>query len=1035
MASAPKDEDDGGRISSSEAEVSEDEDCDDNEEEDEGEESDEDDGDVVRRKGVKKAAAAMAVGIGSFSDPDDVPGLSHYLEHMLFMGSEQFPDENDYDAYLQSHGGSANAFTELEFTNYHFDCKPDALYGALRRFSQFFVAPLCKADALEREVNAVDNEFSGVQQDDTMRLAQLRCHTSRDGHIYRKFTWGNKKSLVTLPAEKSIDVRSQLVQYYKQNYSAERMCLTVLGGEPLDTLQEWITELFMAVPSGSGPRPEFSHVGLPFTGGRLHLMPAVRQGHQLTVTFQLPSLLTAYREKAEDYISHLVGHEGNGSLLSALKAAGLASSLSAGVSESGYERNSALFVFDVTITLTEAGLHAAPGFGLATVGPLFGYLRMLRTVGPQRWVFDELAAIADLKFRFAEEEDACEYVSRLAADMPHYAPEHVLCGPHLYDNWNPCLVTDLLERMTPASARFDLQTSAFTDILEKQNVVSQPGASSGIEPWFELPYVSVPLSPELVKSWEEPSEAMIQGLSLPPPNHYIPTDFSLRSSTADANESSSQAAQIKEAAATLLKGISMENQQAATGASSSNGHVAIEPLAAPPLLIADAPGLQVWHKLDSSFGLPKAVAYVNITSKAAYESARAAAATHLTLKLLEDMLCETTYLADVAGLSYDAWPEGLCGIEVKVEGFSHRLALLISSIVQQLVSLKADPQSFDRIREALVRKYENANMKPDRHASYLRLRALKHLWHVDDILLELKALTPAAVQEFLPSLFRDTHITTLLQGNLTVDDAMEIASSVRAAIPGGILPASERPLDSVTMLQQGCSLLHRAAVKNPEEDCSVAEVYCMAGPNETRMRAKLDLLEQLLSEPFYDQLRTKEQLGYSVHASTRLTHGILGFDFVVVSATHGPQHLDERIEAFLTAFAARLETMSVDEVDDNRQSLIAAKTQKDHTLVDEADRNWEQISSKRYDFLARELEVAALEDITLEELQEVYKALLVPGGSERRKLAVHIVGKPFAEELTSAVPDACLTLPDIAKFWEESSKYAPVVGTIPRLEA
>jgi nardilysin len=72
-------------------------------------------------------------------------------------------------------------------------------------------------------------------------------------------------------------------------------------------------------------------------------------------------------------------------------------------------------------------------------------------------------------------------------------------------------------------------------------------------------------------------------------------------------------------------------------------------------------------------------------------------------------------------------------------------------------------------------------------------------------------------------------------------------------------------------------------VKNPEEDCSVVEVYCMAGPNGTRLRAKLDLLEQVLSEPFYDQLRTKEQLGYSVHASTRLTHGILGFAFVVVS--------------------------------------------------------------------------------------------------------------------------------------------------------
>ena len=121
-------------------------------------------------------------------------GMSHYLEHMLFMGSEKFPDENDYDSYLQHNGGAANAYTEMvpllwnlppfsfvkpsqvaerdwvsltddwdmqEYTNYYFDCNPAALHGALDRFSQFFVAPLCKADALEREVNAVDNEFSG----------------------------------------------------------------------------------------------------------------------------------------------------------------------------------------------------------------------------------------------------------------------------------------------------------------------------------------------------------------------------------------------------------------------------------------------------------------------------------------------------------------------------------------------------------------------------------------------------------------------------------------------------------------------------------------------------------------------------------------------------------------------------------------------------------------------------------------------------------------------------------------------------------
>ena len=67
------------------------------------------------------------------------------------------------------------------------------------------------------------------------------------------------------------------------------------------------------------------------------------------------------RAKPEDYLSHLIGHEGKGSLLAALKQRGWATGLSAGVGEGGMERNSGYSLFDVSITLTEAGLAAAPG--------------------------------------------------------------------------------------------------------------------------------------------------------------------------------------------------------------------------------------------------------------------------------------------------------------------------------------------------------------------------------------------------------------------------------------------------------------------------------------------------------------------------------------------------------------------------------------------------------------------------------------------------------------------------------------------------
>ena len=50
----------------------------------------------------------------------------------------------------------------------------------------------------------------------------------------------------------------------RQQYSAERMCLAVLGGEPLDALQGWVANLFARVPSGRGPRPSFAHVGPPY---------------------------------------------------------------------------------------------------------------------------------------------------------------------------------------------------------------------------------------------------------------------------------------------------------------------------------------------------------------------------------------------------------------------------------------------------------------------------------------------------------------------------------------------------------------------------------------------------------------------------------------------------------------------------------------------------------------------------------------------------------------------------------------------------
>ena len=57
---------------------------------------------------------AVQVRVGSLSDPDDLPGLAHFLEHMLFYSSEKYPQEDAYSKFVSEHGGSTNAFTSGE---------------------------------------------------------------------------------------------------------------------------------------------------------------------------------------------------------------------------------------------------------------------------------------------------------------------------------------------------------------------------------------------------------------------------------------------------------------------------------------------------------------------------------------------------------------------------------------------------------------------------------------------------------------------------------------------------------------------------------------------------------------------------------------------------------------------------------------------------------------------------------------------------------------------------------------------------------
>lgn len=66
---------------------------------------------VISDPTTDKSAAAVSVEVGSFADPEELPGLAHFLEHLLFLGSVPYPGENQYSEFLAEHGGYSNAYT------------------------------------------------------------------------------------------------------------------------------------------------------------------------------------------------------------------------------------------------------------------------------------------------------------------------------------------------------------------------------------------------------------------------------------------------------------------------------------------------------------------------------------------------------------------------------------------------------------------------------------------------------------------------------------------------------------------------------------------------------------------------------------------------------------------------------------------------------------------------------------------------------------------------------------------------------------
>ena len=360
---------------------------------------------IISDPAVDKSSAAISVRVGSWSEPEDHPGLAHFLEHMLFLGTKKYPAESEYDRYVTEHGGMDNAFTVNDATSYVFAIETPAFPEALDRFANFFKDPLFNPSGVARELKAIDQEYAKNLENDNIREIYVLKELADLTHPFHTFSAGNSSTLSQVSQE-------TLKKFYQSHYSANLMRLTVISSLPLEKLQEMVVADFKDIPNISASPVELDAPLYTQRPLEIIYIEPVKNVRTLSMIWDMPGKFADMQEsKPDSLLCYILGDESKDSLLAQLKRENLAETLQCGSLQLG-PHNLLLFL---GIELTEAGIK-----DLDTVlERVFQTLATLRQKGVPAYIFEDVQKIDQLRYQYQNREEAFQTAMKHAGWMAH----------------------------------------------------------------------------------------------------------------------------------------------------------------------------------------------------------------------------------------------------------------------------------------------------------------------------------------------------------------------------------------------------------------------------------------------------------------------------------------------------------------------------------------------------------------------------------------------------------------------------------------
>lgn len=923
---------------------------------------------LIRDKDAKFSSASLTVNTGALQDPKEYEGLAHFLEHMLFKGSEKYPEEGMYSQFVSMNGGSVNAYTSLFETNYYFNISKEAFYQALDIFAQFYKNPLLKPEAVGKEIHAVHNEFEMNKNDEDRKIFMVKKALADKDSLFNKFTDGNMKTL------NKDGVVLALKTFHERHYSSNQMALVISTPDDLDVMQFHVETIFTGIKNKKLPDPDYSKHGFPYKENikKIVKVAPTTDMDQLELVFNLDSLFDRSKDtKVLQYLKNLLSFEGDGSVNDLLENEGLAYNVKA----RGEHHKDYFSTFTIMVDLTSEGLKQWE----KVVAALVAFINFLKKIGPQKWYFEEAAKMSDLAFKYPEKMESSEMVKIFSAALVDTDDEDLknfLYKGVDFGEYNEELIKSVTESLSSARCQIFLISDQFSEEIDLQT-----------ESYYKGRFKTEDLTDEIITKLRDVNNfewkiSPNDFYKMPLRNFLIPSNFDLVP---------------KETNRTRVRKIIYKKNS------------------------------EVYHLQDTEFKDPMVCMalqiYENDEDPREFYSPKYFASRLLWTECFKEFFGVETYHARTARCVFD-FEQQQKFFHVKGKCFSDSLERFLEELREKFQCfLKFEANGACPISEEEVMRIKEKHiigMKNSLQQTPYKLGMSQLDWILTDcnldpqsIINELEKMDYEYLKDFsINTAFKYIRFEWFFEGNINESQAKKYSEEFENSFLGWLKKSNRgnvltkmrvgngRPIQ---LRKHQTAILELPVIAESEQNCCLIKLYEMGLGIGKSYEAQNDLVfattsffSAFLRDEYFADLRGRQQLGYIVFCFPKTINGLFYLGFCAQSSSHGSHFLQQKTQEFLAKMNQKIRMMPKEQFEFLKEAIANGIHKPKYDNIDEKfGSNLSEIISHQFIYNRSQVRAKAIRSLELETLLDLWDKKIV---KNYRALEIHLYSPEKREE-------------------------------------